>query len=134
VRASATHTAFIGHHADIGPTREWGNPADRSKVHLWPRYCSGVWARIANERLPQPDLVLIDGRFRVACLLATLVMGRPGTRILFDDYFDRPAYHRVETWAMPIGRAGRMAEFIVPDLPADRTIIAELLATSTEFG
>jgi len=134
VRGSATHSAFIAHHADIGPTRDWGNPADRSKVHLWPRYCSGIWARIANERLPQPDLVLIDGRFRVACLLATVLMGRAGTRILFDDYFDRPAYQRVENWVVPIGRAGRMAEFIVPDLPADRTMIAELLAMSTEFG
>lgn len=134
VRASATHSAFIGHHADIGPTKEWGNPADRSKVHLWPRYCSDVWARITRERLPQPDVVLIDGRFRVACLLATVLMARPGTRILFDDYFDRPAYHRVEQWVMPIGRAGRMAEFIVPDVPADRGIIAELLAASTDFG
>lgn len=134
VRASATRTALIGHHADIGPTRDWGNPADRSKTHLWPRYCSEIWARIARERLPQPDLVLIDGRFRVACLLATLLMGQPGTRILFDDYFDRPAYHRVEAWAMPITRAGRMAEFIVPDVPADRGMIAELLAMSTDFG
>ena len=134
VRASATHSAFIGHHADIGPTREWGNPADRSKVHMWPRYCSSIWERIANERLPQPDLVLIDGRFRVACLLSTLLMGQPGARILFDDYFDRPAYHRVEAWAKPITRAGRMAEFIVPDVPADRSIIAELLAASTDFG
>jgi hypothetical protein len=134
VRGSASHSAFIGHHADIGPTREWGNPADRSKVHLWPRYCSAVWDRIARERLPQPDVVLIDGRFRVACLLATALMGRPGTRILFDDYYDRPAYHRVEEWVIPIGRAGRMAEFIVPDVPADRRMIAELLAASTDFG
>lgn len=134
VRATATHSAFIGHHADIGPTREWGNPSDRSKVHLWPRYCSAIWTRIAKEHLPQPDVVLIDGRFRVACLLATALMGRPGTRILFDDYYDRPAYHRVEAWVVPIGRAGRMAEFIVPDVPADRGMIAELLAASTDFG
>jgi hypothetical protein len=134
VRAAATHSAFVDHHADIGPIREWGNPADRSKVHLWPRYSSGIWARIARERLPQPDLVLIDGRFRIACLLATALMGQPGTRILFDDYFDRPGYHRVEAWLKPIGRAGRMAEFIVPDVPADRMMIAELLAASTDFG
>ena len=134
VRASAMHSAFIPHHADIGPTRDWGNPADRSKVHHWPRYCSSVWVRIAREQMPQPDVVLIDGRFRVACLLATLLMAQPGTRVLFDDYFDRPEYHRVEAWAMPIGRAGRMAEFIVPGIIPDRTIVAELLAMSTEFG
>jgi hypothetical protein len=134
VRAQATHTAFFGHHADIGPTKEWGNPADRSKVHLWPRYCSSIWARIASESLPQPDLVLIDGRFRVACLLAALLMARPDTRILFDDYFDRPAYHRVEAWVTPIGRAGRMAEFVVPGGPPPPGLIADLLAASTDFG
>ncbi len=134
VRATATHTAFVGHHADIGPVQEWGNPADRSKVQLWPRYCSSVWARIASEGLPQPDLVLIDGRFRVACLLAALVMARPGTSILFDDYFDRPHYHRVEAWATPVGRAGRMAEFTVPASPPQPGLIADLLAASTDFG
>lgn len=134
VRAAASHTAFIGHHADIGPTRDWGNPADRSKVDLWPRYCSSIWARIASQSLPQPDLVLIDGRFRVACLLAALVMARPGTPILFDDYFDRPHYHRVEAWATPVGRAGRMAEFIVPDHPPQPGLMADLLAASTDFG
>ncbi len=134
VRAAASHTAFVGHHADIGPVQEWGNPADRSKVHLWPRYCSSVWARIASESLPQPDLVLIDGRFRVACLLAALLMARPGTTILFDDYFDRPHYHRVEAWATPVGRAGRMAEFIVPGTPLQPGLLADLLAASTDFG
>lgn len=134
VRAAAADTIFVGHHADIGPTREWGNPVDRSKLHLWPRYCSSVWARIASERLPQPGLVLIDGRFRVACMLGTLLMGQPGTRILFDDYYDRPAYHRVEAWAKPTTRAGRMAEFVVPEVPVDRAIIADLLAASTDFS
>lgn len=134
VRAAGNHTSFVGHHADIGPTMEWGNPADRSKVHLWPRYCSSVWARIANESLPQPDLVLIDGRFRVACLLTTLLMARPGATILFDDYFDRPNYHRVEAWATPVGRAGRMAEFTVPSTPLQPGLLADLLASSTDFG
>lgn len=134
LRAASCQSVLISHHADIGPTKEWGNPATRSKVHLWPQYSSGIWARIARERLPQPDLVLIDGRFRVACLLVTALMAQPGTRILFDDYFDRPGYHRVETWMKPIGRAGRMAEFMVPDVSAERTIIAELLAASTDFS
>ena len=29
----------------------------------------------------QPDLILIDGRFRVACCLATLLFAKPGARI-----------------------------------------------------
>jgi hypothetical protein len=134
VRATAIQTNFIGHYADIGPTRDWGNPADRSKVHLWPRYCSSVWVRIASESLPPPDLVLIDGRFRVACLLVTLLMARPGTKILFDDYFDRPHYHRVEAWATPVRRAGRMAEFAVPVTPPPLGLLPDLLAASTDFG
>ena len=33
-----------------------------------------------------PDLILIDGRFRVCCFLSSLKYGNVGTKILFDDY------------------------------------------------
>jgi hypothetical protein len=38
----------------------------------------------------KPDLVLIDGRFRLACFLHPLLAAAPGTPILFDDYTNRP--------------------------------------------
>jgi hypothetical protein len=134
VKAHSQSTIFYAHHADIGPTGEWGKPIDRSKIDHWPRYAGSVWSRIESEKLPQPDLVLIDGRFRVASVLATMLMAKNGTRILFDDYYDRPFYHIIEKYVRPKGRAGRMAEFVVPRQPLERTAIADLLAMSTDFN
>ena len=63
-----------------------------------------------------PDLVLIDGRFRVACLMATVLHTKPGTTILFDDYYDRPYYQVTEPMLTPVDRHDRMAEFVVADV------------------
>ncbi|WP_226934588.1 hypothetical protein [Pseudogemmobacter faecipullorum] len=96
------------HHADIGPTRDWGHPADESAFRHWPDYALKVW------ELPgflHPDLVLIDGRFRLGCFLTIAYrITRPVT-LLFDDYLPRRAYHQAEEIAAPIEMIGRMARF-----------------------
>lgn len=59
-----------------------------------------------------PDLILIDGRFRVACMLECLVRVKDqSSAIFFDDYFDREPYSVVERFADMVDRAGRMAIF-----------------------
>ena len=59
-----------------------------------------------------PDLILVDGRFRVACALVTTRELRhlPGTTLLIDDYAGRPHYHEVERFAELLAMHGRMAE------------------------
>ncbi|MGY6269841.1 O-linked N-acetylglucosamine transferase family protein [Achromobacter denitrificans] len=99
--------------ADIGPTKAWGYPASMAKAALWPRYVGEVWNAMA-DRDETPDLILIDGRFRVASFLISALMAPAGCVILFDDYFDRAAYHVVERFIAPRRSAGRMAEFVVP--------------------
>lgn len=121
------------HFVDIGPTAEWGNPTDRSCSARWPAYPSTVWRRYLDGQ-DYPDLVLIDGRFRVACFLTTLMMAPSGTTILFDDYFDRPNYHVVEKYLAPVSRAGRMAEFVTNGDSLPPTVILDLLERSTDFG
>ena len=121
------------HFVDIGPTAEWGNPTDRSCSPRWPAYPSTVWKQYLDEQ-EYPDLVLIDGRFRVACFLTTLMMARSGMTILFDDYFDRPHYHLVEKYLAPVSRAGRMAEFITNGDALPPAITLDLLERSTDFG
>lgn len=97
---------------DIGPTGDWGYPIDRSKIYRYPNYSQSVWRRLSKESV-KPDVILIDGRFRVACFLISLIKAKVGTSILFDDYFNRPGYHVVEKHAAVSARHGRMAEFIV---------------------
>jgi len=63
-----------------------------------------------------PDLILVDGRFRVACFLASLLRGTPGTPILFDDYVGREErYAHVERYVKPSQPLGRTMLFEVPD-------------------
>lgn len=41
------------------------------------------------------DLILIDGRFRVACCLHCYNIIDKNTCIIFDDFLNRPEYHIV---------------------------------------
>lgn len=77
---------------DIGPTRDWGHPCDKSKSFLWPNY-----ALCPYRTLFQPDLVLVDGRFRVACVLVAF-LASPNATILIHDY-GRTRYHVIEQFA-----------------------------------
>jgi len=121
---------MTAHHIDIGPTKEWGQPSDRALANLWPRYCVAAWDALLLQN-SWPDLILIDGRFRVACFLASLMLAKPGTIILFDDYFDRPHYHAVEKHLRPSAQAGRLAEFVVDSSFSTSQVLLDLMATST---
>ena len=60
----------------------------------------------------KPDTVLIDGRFRVCCFLTTLKLADEGTRIIFDDYINRPHYHFIEKYVPRVTVCGRQCLFI----------------------
>jgi hypothetical protein len=59
-------------HADIGPVTDWGRPARNTDRALWPRYLARPWAEWEALGV-LPDLVYVDGRFRVACCLSVLL-------------------------------------------------------------
>ncbi len=119
------------YYVNIGETKEWGNPVDKSSANLWPKYCVAPWEALISQNLT-PDLVLIDGRFRVSCFLVSLIFAKPGTIILFDDYLDRPYYHLVEKYITPLSIVGRMAEFRVENAAALNEIIIDLLTVATD--
>lgn len=108
------------HYADIGPTEEWGAPRGKGAFRRFPSYALSVWDR---EDLGEPDLVLIDGRFRAACLVAVLLRAKKPTTVLFDDYANRPYYHAVERLAVKEELIDRMARFTVTPgpIPDDMT-------------
>ena len=97
---------------DIGWTKEWGHPRrlKESNLQKYKNYCHLPWTQ--NPSI-DPDLILIDGRFRVACFLVALKSIRKKTRIVFDDYGDRKWYHVVERIVSPPKMIGRMAVFDV---------------------
>ncbi|MBI1172725.1 hypothetical protein GC209_15115 [bacterium] len=106
-----THPApvpVILHHGNIGPTRKWGFPAQIAKSERWPSYALSVWDR---ADFAHPDVVLVDGRFRLACMLATLFRIERPVRLLCDDYAARASYHLIETLVGAPEMTGRMAAF-----------------------
>ncbi|MCV0416377.1 MAG: hypothetical protein K5831_16040 [Brevundimonas sp.] len=118
-------------YADIGPTGEWGHPVSEAQWRSWHAYPLLGWETCRARGLV-PDLVLIDGRFRRACLYASLLFAWPGTRILFDDYAGRPTYHPVEEILKPVALHDRMAEFVAP-ASIDRDVVwRALLEASTD--
>ena len=92
------HASLI--HADIGPVGEWGRPYDFSSAPLWPRYIAMPWAEW-SRRGSFPDLVYVDGRFRVACVLSVALASlarssAAGPHILMHDMSpQRPGYAQV---------------------------------------
>ena len=96
------------HHADIGPTGKWGRPKNEKKWRDWPAYPLGVWAL---DGFAQPDVVLIDGRFRAACFLAVAFQTTTPVTVYWDDYAERERYHEAERLAKPVEMVGRMARF-----------------------
>lgn len=105
---------FLVHHADIGPTKAWGQPAGPAGFRRFHRYATSIWD---HPRFRHPDVVLIDGRFRVACFLATMIRCTRPVTVLIDDYIDRTPYHWIEELVPPEAMIGRMARFTVRPRP-----------------
>ena len=116
---------------DIGRTEKWAKPVDRSGWRSYIDYPKSVWAR---DDFIHPDLVLIDGRFRVACFAFCALFCQQPMRILFDDYNTRDNYHDCETVAKPSLLAGRMAvfDFNPEDLVTKQKEIIALLSYASD--
>lgn len=98
----------VVYHVDIGPTGKWGRPLDTAKWQEFSRYATAIWS---EPHFRDPDVVLIDGRLRLGCLAAVALGIRRKTVVLFDDYANRPIYHRKNVIAKPDLIVGRMAKF-----------------------
>lgn len=75
-------------------------------------------------------MVLVDGRFRTGCAMATALRTRKPVTLLFDDYAPRKQYHKVERWLGAPRLHGRMAEFEVEPMAlnaADLLAIVEMM-------
>lgn len=118
------------YHGDLGMSGDWGFPLNNESSEKWPLYSAGVWATLLRENA-RPDLILIDGRFRVACFLASCWFAKEGTVILFDDYQDRPHYHVVERHIKPSLQVGRMALFKKEGVLSE-ALLADMMLSVTD--
>lgn len=90
---------------DIGPTGDWGYPTSSSSIDKFPDY-----SRAIHQHEMAFDLVLVDGRFRVACILAAIQHifrwhSEPqSARLFIHDFWNRQQYHTVLEFLEPIER------------------------------
>ena len=107
-------------YTDLGPVGGFGRPLTYQNRGEFLRYFEGGF-----DGGYSPEAVLVDGRFRVACFLTTLLSTRSGTKIVFDDYPGRPHYKVVEEIVSPKAISSRQALFEVPH-SIDRKRVREL--------
>lgn len=118
-KCNIMHTnSQVFHYADIGLTKQWGQPVftrlTKLRCYKWERYSSIPVGKI-NSFLP--DLILIDGRFRVACALKVVkyMHNQTNFTMLVDDYICRTHYAEIERFAKLEKLVGRMAVFTQND-------------------
>jgi hypothetical protein len=115
--------------ADVGPTKAWGYPSDTSGWTRYARYPLAVWDR---EDFVQPDVVLVDGRFRTGCAMAAALRSDRPVTVLFDDYAPRRRYHGIERFfGSPARTIGRMAEFQVTPRQVNPAELIEIIDMMT---
>ncbi len=117
---------------DVGETGKWARPKNARHWKKFHTYPLKVWDEPYFE---QPDVILIDGRFRIACFVTAYLRATKPVIVLFDDYVDRPHYHVVERLLAPTECVGRMARFdLQPLTQLPRAELTWLVASFNEVA
>ena len=103
LKCSRTHVR----HIHIGPAHFWGHPSDASTISRWPSY--------SQADIGTPDLVLVDGRFRVACILQ-VCLNHPNSILMVHDFWNRLEYGCVLPFLDVIDRVDTLLVARVKDL------------------
>jgi hypothetical protein len=85
------HILFKYIEMDTQPNN-WGYPGSKSNWHDWFKYSNVICELDIKNNI---DLILIDGRFRVACCLKCFDVINDDCLIIFDDFLNRKPYHVV---------------------------------------
>jgi hypothetical protein len=97
-------------HGRIGPTAEWGNPILRVDIRAVSgrHYATAPWSVLERAGGRRADLILIDGRYRMACALGAMLspLGRDAP-MLIDDFEGRASYQELLDFVDVIERPGR---------------------------
>ena len=102
-------------YANVGPTRSYGQPYKfLEKVYgsRYKNYSLDIFSE--SEMARTAEIVFVDGRFRVACVMTSLQNINNDLIIIVDDFFDRPEYLAInEVLGDPVRWEGNAAIFDV---------------------
>ena len=79
------------HLFNVGPVKAWGYPMLPIAI-VRPLIFRSLKRIIKNANVVPPDLVFIDGRFRVFTVLNLIKTFKHDFSIVVDDYYDRDCY------------------------------------------
>lgn len=88
-----SHINFIYNEMNTKPNT-WGHPGVNSTKEQWINYSDQI-TLLDKKTQNEIDLIMIDGRFRVACCLKSFNVINDNCLIVFDDFLNRPHYHIV---------------------------------------
>ena len=108
---------------NIGETSQWGYPVNDSNSDQWYLYHSCAFQTDTTY-----DLVLVDGRLRIACILQACLLCTTNCRILIHDFFNRPIYWIVLPFLKLEERADTMALFSIRKDEKYETLLKEYIS------
>ena len=95
----------------------FGYPGNNTNINDWKKYIQ------AYKKEFNADVILIDGRFRVACALDIFSKIKNNTMVLIHDYENRKHYHIIEKFYIKIKSWDILALFIknpfIDSIPID---------------
>jgi len=104
----------------LGRTKKWGRPYENEKPKAsWSLYSSGVFDLYGTGF----DLVLVDGRFRVACMAQSLL--RTHATVMVHDFWHREDYKIILTAIDRPEQCQSMALFF-PDTKRSTQLLKDL--------
>ncbi len=109
-------------HADIGKTCAWGYPADKNDFEKFSNYSNLIFEKFNPKDI---DTIFIGGRFRVACVLSSILNCSYNITILIHDYTVREEYHIVEEFLDLIEQIDSLCVFKLKE-NIDKCRVAEL--------
>ena len=114
-------------YVDIGPVGDWGRPVDYEFKHKWSDYYTSI-----HRTDIEPDFILVDGRFRVCCILQSILFSIKKdidpVISLHDDW--RPRYKHGIDYLECIDKSDNLSMY---KIPKDRIDVDMINSTIDEF-
>lgn len=102
------------HHINIGQTGRWGYPISEDSKQLFPNYSNNIFKSLNPNTI---DTVLIDGRFRAACVLSVIlnITANKNTIIIIHDFWNREKYHTVLKYLNKVEKVDTLGVFKIKE-------------------
>lgn len=112
IKKGTTNKQLGFKYVDTGEIKKWGRLKNDLKKDEWPHYYQTIWD---DYEFANPDIVLIDGRFRVMCALNAIPHINRKTIVLFHDFTAPKKYDSILQFFDVIDHVGSLYVLKVKD-------------------